>query len=161
LPYHGATGSDSNEEWERRARIISFAFSQWYVDHANGRRVCSYNCRSFYQTCVSSEMKGFQLRSIGRTTFRDRSKEGMRSHGDFLIKSGHCGMAVCYDEDTGRLCTIEGNYGMNGPHRINIAPRRSTGSWYAIRHLEAKPQPAEVEPANAESSEPEPAEPKQ
>ncbi|MCH8839982.1 MAG: hypothetical protein IH831_04770 [Planctomycetes bacterium] len=153
LPYHGATGSDSNEEWETRARIISFAFSQWYVDHAYGGRYCNYDCYSFYKTSVSSEMKGFQLRSIGRSTFRERSQEGMRTHGDFLIKSGHYGMAVCYDEDTGRLCTIEGNYGMNGPHRINLAPHRSTGSWHTIRHIEAEPQPAEVELANAELAE--------
>ncbi len=176
LPYHGATGSDSNEEWETRARIVSFAFSQWYVDHAYGGRYCNYNCYSFYKTSVSSEMKGFQLQRIGRSTFRERSEEGMRSHGDFLITSGHYGMAVCYDEDTGRLCTIEGNYAMNGPHRINLAPHRSTGSWHTIRHIEAEPQPAEVELAsaeleeselaevelaNAELEEPQPAEPQQ
>ena len=173
LPYHGATGSDSNEEWETRARIISFAFSQWYVDHAYGGRYCNYNCYSFYKASASSEMEGFQLRNIGRSTLKERSQEGMRSHGDFLIKSGHYGMAVCYDQDTGRLCTIEGNYGMNGPRRINLAPNRSMGNWHTIRHLEAIPKPAvaklaeaqpgevkseEVKLANAELEEPRPAE---
>ncbi len=122
VPYYGVTTSETNEELQRRAQIVSFAFSQWYVDEAYGGRYCHYDCYSFYQSCASGELEGFQFEAVAHANVPQLAKEGKRFHGDYLIMPGHYGMALCYDEDTGNFITIEGNYALNGPYRINIDP---------------------------------------
>jgi hypothetical protein len=158
-PYYGVTTSESNEELKRRARIVSFGLSQWYADEAYGGRYCNYDCYSFFQTSARGELNGFQLVSISRDSVAKLSKQGKRIHGDYLIKPGHFGMALCYDEDTGNLCTLEGNYALSGPYRINIDPRlHGLHTWSSImtitpaKHTTAK-QPAAEKPAGQPAAE--------
>jgi hypothetical protein len=145
VPYYGVTSSNSNEELKRRAWVVSFGLSQWYVDEAYGGRRCSYDCYSFYRTSTSGELEGFALRPIPQSSIPELARKGKRFHGDFLIKPGHYGMALCYDEDTGNFCTLEGNYALNGPYRINIDPyRHGLNTWSSIMTIspEEKAQPA-------------------
>lgn len=139
-PYYGATSSITNEEWKRRARIISFSFSQWYHDEAYGGRYCSYDCWSFYRKSADSELAGFAKKSISNSDVPRLSKEGKRFHGDFLTMSGHYGMALCYDEDRDHFCSIEGNYALSGPHRIQIDKHyHGLYTWYSIMGLVETP----------------------
>lgn len=145
-PYYGATSSITNEEWKRRARIISFSFSQWYHDEAYGGRYCSYDCWSFYRKSADSELAGFTKQSISRSDVPRLAKEGKRFHGDYLIMSGHYGMALCYDEDRDHFCSIEGNYALSGPHRIQIDKHyHGLYTWHTIMGLVETPQ-ARIEP---------------
>jgi len=139
VPYYGVTTSENIEGLKRRARIISFSFSQWYVDEAYGGRYCNYDCYSFYQTSTSGELNGFNLQAVSHSDVPQLSKNGKRFHGDYLIMSGHYGMALCYDEDTGNFCTIEGNYALNGPYRINIDPsNHGLYTWSSIMSISAE-----------------------
>jgi len=152
-PYYGVTSSEENEEWRRRARIISFSFSQWYHDEAYGGRYCSYDCWSFYRKSADSELSGFTKRSISNSDVPRLSKEGQRFHGDYLIMSGHYGMALCYDEDRDHFCSIEGNYALSGPHRIQIDTHyHGLYTWHTIMSItelpKAEPQTSEVRPAS-------------
>ncbi|MEQ8787422.1 MAG: hypothetical protein RIC55_14050 [Pirellulaceae bacterium] len=144
VPYYGVTSSENNEELKRRAQIVSFGFSQWYADEAYGGRRCSYDCYSFFRSCTSGELSGFELKPVSRQHIPTLSKRGKRIHGDFLTKPGHYGMALCYDEDTKNLITLEGNYALNGPYRINIDPyRHGLNTWSSIQTISAKkPKPA-------------------
>ena len=89
VPYYGATTSETDEELKRRAQIVSFGFSQWYADEAYGGRRCSYDCYSFFKSCTSGELSGFQLKSLSRSHVPTLAKRGKRLHGDYLIKPGH------------------------------------------------------------------------
>jgi hypothetical protein len=153
VPYYGVTSSDTNEELKRRARVVSFGLSQWYADEAYGGRYCNYDCHSFFKTSTSGELDGFKLVSVSRDEIATLSKQGKRFHGDYLIKPGHYGMALCYDEDTGNFCTLEGNYALNGPYRINIDPyRHGIYTWSSIMTIaEVKPKPEEVKAEEAKA----------
>ncbi len=149
-PYYGVTGSEANEEWQRRAQIVSFSFSQWYHDEAYGGRYCNYDCYSFYQKSANSELAGFTKKSVANSDVPKLSKAGRRFHGDYLIMSGHYGMGLCYDEDTDRFCSIEGNYALSGPYRINIDQNyHGLYTWHTIMNIvpRAKSAPAKVETA--------------
>ena len=151
LPYYGVTSSDSNEELKRRARIVSFAFSQWYVDECYGGRYCSYDCVSFYSTSTAGELDGFTFRYVPHDNVAELAKKGQRFHGDYLTMPGHVGMALCYDQDTGNFCTIEGNYALAGPYRINIDPHfHGLYTWSSISTIVAEQPPAAPEPASPE-----------
>jgi hypothetical protein len=152
VPYYGVTSSEDNEELKRRAQIVSFSFSQWYADESYGGRRCNYDCYSFFQSSTSGELSGFKLQPVSHAKIPTLAKQGKRFHGDYLIKPGHYGMALCYDEDTGNLCTIEGNYALNGPYRINIDPyRHGIYTWSSIMTIsqEKKPVPAKAKPKEA------------
>lgn len=143
-PYYGVTSSEDNEELQRRAQIVSFGLSQWYADEAYGGRYCNYDCHSFFTSSTSGELKGFKLQPVSRANVPKLAKQGKRFHGDYLIMPGHYGMALCYDEDTGNFCTLEGNYALNGPYRINIDPyRHGLNTWSSIMTIsQVKEAPA-------------------
>jgi hypothetical protein len=148
VPYYGVTSSQDNEEWKRRAQIVSFGFSQWYADEAYGGRRCSYDCYSFFRRCTSGELNGFELKPVSRQSIPRLTKQGKRIHGDFLTKPGHYGMALCYDQDTNNLITLEGNYALNGPYRINIDPyRHGLHTWSSIQTISARKKVQKKEPA--------------
>ena len=151
-PYFGVTSSVTNEEWKRRARIISFGFSQWYHDEAYGGRYCNYDCWSFIKKSADSELAGFTKKSVSNSDVPRLSKEGKRFHGDFLTMSGHYGMALCYDEDRDHFCSIEGNYALSGPHRIQIDQHyHGLYTWHTIMSLTETPQ-AKAKPIQVISS---------
>jgi len=148
-PYYGVTGSETNDEWQTRAQIISFSFSQWYHDEAYGGRYSNYDCWSFYRKSADSELAGYTKKSVSNSDVPRLSKEGKRFHGDYLIMSGHYGMALCYDEDRDHFCSIEGNYALSGPHRIQIDKRyHNLYTWHTIMSItpvaESKPQPVQT-----------------
>ncbi len=142
-PYYVATSGDSLLQ-RARQQIAMRTFREWYCTERGWPRDGGYrmDCHAYYVWAtgfctVGARYGQANLGALfgGRTPYRgggaisELTKEEP-IHGDYVRIPGHTFMLLAYDENLGRVWTMEGNFG----HSIEIAIR-SVGSGWQVGHL--------------------------
>jgi len=142
-PYYVATSGDSLLQ-RARQQIAMRTFREWYCTERGWPRDGNYrmDCHAYYLWAtgfctVGARYGQANLGALfgGRTPYRgggaicELTKEEP-VHGDYVRIPGHTFMLLAYDENLGRVWTMEGNFGRS----IEIAIR-SVGSGWQVGHL--------------------------
>jgi hypothetical protein len=142
-PYYVATSGDTLLQ-RARQQIAMRTFREWYCTERGWPRDRGYrmDCHAYYlwATGFCTVGSSYGQANLGRL-FRGRTPYLGGSeiddltpdepiHGDYVRIPGHTFMLLAYDENLGRVWTMEGNFGSS----IEIAIR-SVGSGWQVGHL--------------------------
>jgi hypothetical protein len=158
-PYYVATSGGTLLQ-QARQQIAMRTFREWYCTERGWPRDRGYrmDCHAYYLWAtgfctVGSSYGQANLGRLfrGRTPYRGGSEIGDLPkddpiHGDYVRIPGHTFMLLAYDENLGRVWTMEGNFGSS----IEIAIR-SVGSGWQVGHLaeeHIRPDAFEATPEN-------------
>jgi hypothetical protein len=143
FPYYVATGGDSRLDRARR-HIAMRTFREFYYAQQGWPTDENYpmDCYAYYTWAVGSCTVGSQNgramleRLFGTlfpfTTGRELKRFALQGpiHGDYVRKPGHSFMLLAYDQSTGFVWTMEGNFNAT----IEIAVRSVDPNW-TLGHL--------------------------
>lgn len=142
-PYYVATSGDTLLQ-RARQQIAMRTFREWYCTERGWPRHGGYrmDCHAYYLWATGfctvgahygqanlGELFGGQTPYRGGGAISELAKEEP-IHGDYVRIPGHTFMLLAYDENLGRVWTMEGNFGRS----IEIAIR-SVGSGWQVGHL--------------------------
>ena len=157
-PYYVATSGDSLLQ-RARQQIAMRTFREWYCTERGWPRDGGYrmDCHAYYLWAtgfctVGARYSQANLGALfgGQTPYRgggaiSELTKQESIHGDYVRIPGHTFMLLAYDENLGRVWTMEGNFGRS----IEIAIRSVSSGWtvghLAEEHIRADAFPPEAD----------------